>query len=88
MNWKLRCSVEKDGEWYASYCEDLGIASQGETVQEAKKNLEEAVEMFFEDASPLEILSHLGLLEAESPIEIQQTPHQETHATQWELVVA
>lgn len=53
MLWKLKCSVEKDGEWYASYCEDLGIASQGETVQEARKNLEEAVEMFFEDASPI-----------------------------------
>ncbi|MCY3899917.1 MAG: type II toxin-antitoxin system HicB family antitoxin [Caldilineaceae bacterium] len=88
MIWKLKCSVEKDGEWYASYCEDLGIASQGETVQEAKKNLEEAVEMFFEDASPIEILNHLGLLEAESPLEIRRAPHQETQATEWELVVA
>ena len=88
MIWKLRCSVEKDGELYASYCEDLGIASQGATVQEAKNNLEEAVEMFLEDASPLEIVSHLGLFEAESPLEIQRTPRQETQATEWELVVA
>ena len=40
-----------------SYCEGLGIASQGETFNEARKNLEEAIEMFFEDASQNEILS-------------------------------
>ncbi len=65
MTWKLKCSVERDGEWYASYCEELGIASQGETVQEAKRNLEEAVEMFFEDASPIEIMSFLPTTQAE-----------------------
>ena len=46
MRWKLKCVVEPDGDWYVSHCEELGVASQGETVHEARENLEEAIEMF------------------------------------------
>ena len=94
MRWKLKCVIEPEDDWYVSYCEELGIASQGETVNEAKKNLEEAIEMFFEDASQSEILSLLVHLQPESPVEIQHHPeipamqHQEEQGTQWELVVA
>ena len=94
MRWKLKCVIEPEDDWYVSYCEELGIASQGETVNEAKENLEEAIEMFFEDASQSEILSLLAHLKPESPVEIQHHPevsvmqHQEQQGTQWELVVA
>ena len=70
MRWKLKCLVEPEDDWYVSYCEESGIASQGETVDEAKKNLEEAIEMFFEDALHSEILSLLAPLEPSSPVEI------------------
>lgn len=94
MRWKLKCVIEPEDDWYVSYCDELGIASQGETVIEAKKNLEEAIEMFFEDASQSEILSLLAPLKPESPVEIQHQPeitvmqHPEDQGTQWELVVA
>ena len=94
MRWKFKCLVEPDDDWYVSYCEELGIVSQGETVIEAKRNLEEAIEMFFEDASQSEILSLLAPLKPESPVGIQHPPrisliqHQEGQGTQWELVVA
>ena len=94
MRWKLKCVIEPEDDWYVSYCEELGIASQGETVNEAKENLEEAIEMFFEDASQSEILSLLAPLKPESPVEIQRHPeisviqHEEKQGTQWELVVA
>lgn len=94
MGWKLKCVIESEDDWYVSCCEGLGIASQGKAVDEAKKNLEEAIEMFFEDASPNEILSLLALLKPESPVEIQHRPkvktmqHQGEQDTQWELVVA
>ena len=42
-----------------------------ETVDEAKRNLEEAIEMFFEDASQSEVLSLLAHLKPESSVEIQ-----------------
>ena len=93
MRWKLKCLVEPEDDWYVSYCEELGIASQGETFIEAKKNLEEAIEMFCEDASHSEIVGLLAPLEPESPVEIQRPPEipamqrQELQGTQWELII-
>ena len=51
--------IEKEGTGYVSLCPELDIASQGETVSEAKENLQEALELFFECASPEEIESRL-----------------------------
>ena len=94
MRWKLKCVIEPEDDWYLSYCEELGIASQGETVGEARENLEEAIEMFLEDASQSEIMGLLALLEPESfvkirrPPEIQAEQQQEGQGTQWVLTVA
>ena len=44
---------------FVALCPELDIASQGYTVEEAKKNLEEAVTLFFECASPEEIKERL-----------------------------
>jgi len=85
MSWKLKCMIEPDDDWYVSDCEELGIASQGETANEAKKNLEEAIEMFFEDASQSEILSLLASLKPGSPFGIQH--HPVGKGTQWEIDV-
>lgn len=38
-----------------SLCPELDIASQGDTIEEARDNLREALELFFECASPTEI---------------------------------
>jgi predicted RNase H-like HicB family nuclease len=40
-------------------CPELDIASQGNTVEEAKANLQEVLELFFEHASPREIKDRL-----------------------------
>ena len=40
-------------------CPELDIASQGETVEQARVNLIEAIELFFEVASPQEINERL-----------------------------
>jgi predicted RNase H-like HicB family nuclease len=40
-------------------CPELDIASQGNTVEEARANLREAIELFFESASPQEIVDRL-----------------------------
>ncbi|MBU1194030.1 MAG: type II toxin-antitoxin system HicB family antitoxin [Proteobacteria bacterium] len=47
--------IEKEDAGYTALCPELDIASQGETVSEAKDNLKEALELFFECASPEEI---------------------------------
>ncbi|MEC4984429.1 MAG: type II toxin-antitoxin system HicB family antitoxin [Oscillatoria sp. PMC 1068.18] len=47
--------IESEGNGYVSLCSELDIASQGETVAEAKKNLIEAIKLFLEVASASEI---------------------------------
>jgi len=51
--------IEKEGDLYVSLCPELDIASQGETVEEAKANLTEALELFFETASTSEIADRI-----------------------------
>ena len=41
--------IEKGNGRYSSLCLELDVASQGRTVGEAKKNLQEAVEVYLED---------------------------------------
>ncbi len=47
--------IQKEDDYYVSICPELDIASQGSTVEEAKYNLQEAVELFLETASLSEI---------------------------------
>ncbi|MCY7310115.1 MAG: type II toxin-antitoxin system HicB family antitoxin [Chitinophagaceae bacterium] len=47
--------IEKQDDGYVALCPELDIASQGDTVEEAKVNLHEAIELFFEHASNDEI---------------------------------
>ena len=51
----LTAILNKEDDMYVALCLELDIASQGRTVEEAKRNLSEAVELFFETASPEEI---------------------------------
>ena len=54
---QLTCIIEREGNGYVSLCPQIDIASQGESVEEARNNLIEAIELFFETASPSEILT-------------------------------
>ncbi|MBE9014068.1 type II toxin-antitoxin system HicB family antitoxin [Pseudanabaenaceae cyanobacterium LEGE 13415] len=51
--------IEREGDGYVSLCPELDIASQGETIEEAKQNLAEAIELFFEVADPSEVQRRL-----------------------------
>ena len=52
---QLTAIIEREGSGYVSLCPELDIASQGDSIEEARKNLQEALELFFETASPEEI---------------------------------
>ncbi len=56
---KLTILIEREGNGYVSLCPEVDVASQGDTIEEARKNLIEAVELFFETASPAEIQERL-----------------------------
>ena len=47
--------IEREDDGYVSLCPELDMASQGSTVEEARTNLIEALELFFEIAEPTEI---------------------------------
>ena len=74
MNKKFQFTavIEKEGEGDGSLCPELDIASQGETVEEATANLKEAIELFFEHASG---------------IEIRQRLHEEVFVTRLEIAI-
>jgi predicted RNase H-like HicB family nuclease len=59
MQRQLTAIIEREGDGYISLCPEYDIASQGSTIEEARTNLREALELFFETASPEEIQTRL-----------------------------
>ena len=55
MNRQLTAIVEREGEGYVALCPEVDVASQGDTVAEARDNLAEALTLFFEAVSAGEI---------------------------------
>jgi predicted RNase H-like HicB family nuclease len=51
--------IEREGNGYAALCPEIDIASQGDTVEEARQNLAEAIELFLEVADPSEVQNRL-----------------------------
>mgnify|MGYP000863923984 CR=1 FL=1 len=51
--------IEREEDMYVAICLELDIASQGDTVEEARDNLVEAIELFLEVADPSEIEGRL-----------------------------
>ena len=72
MQKQLTAIIEREGNGFVSLCPELDIASQGSTIEEARENLREASELFFETASPAEIRDRL---------------HDEVYITRMEIAV-
>lgn len=60
MSKRLTAVIHLEDDGYVALCPELDIASQGDTIELARENLQEALELFFECASPGEIQSRLG----------------------------
>ena len=73
MKRKLTAIIEREDDMYVALCPELDIASQGDSIESARDNLQEAIELFFETASPEETKERL---------------HGEIFITQVEVVVA
>jgi len=56
---ELTALIEREGDGFGSICPALDSASQGDTIEVARDNLREALELFFETASPEEIRTRL-----------------------------
>ena len=54
----ITLTKEADGG-YSAVCTNLDVASQGETIEEAKENVREAVELYLESAQELGIIDNV-----------------------------
>ncbi len=64
--------IEREAGGYIYLCPEFDIASQGDTIEEARLDLREALELFFETASPKEIQTRM---------------HEEVYVTRVEVAV-
>lgn len=55
MTRQLTAVIEREGDGFVALCPEVDVASQGDSVDEARTNLQEALELFFETASEAEI---------------------------------
>lgn len=67
----LTATIWREDGGYVSLCSELDIASQGDTVEEARRNLREAVELFFETAHPNEVSDRLNSEVYITPMEVE-----------------
>ena len=49
MKYNFMVSIIKDDGWYVASCLENHVASQGKTREEALANLQEALELYYED---------------------------------------
>mgnify|MGYP003457154148 CR=1 FL=1 len=59
QNRELTAIIEREGDYYVALCPELDIASQGTSIEQARANLKEALELFFETADAAEIKTRL-----------------------------
>ena len=60
MSRRLTAIIQREGDGFVALCPELDVASQGDSIEDARENLREALELFFECASPGEIQQRLG----------------------------
>jgi predicted RNase H-like HicB family nuclease len=61
MTRRLTALIEREADGYVALCPELDIASQGDSVEAARDNLKEALELFFESAPPDEVARRLAI---------------------------
>ena len=59
MTKTLTAIVNHENHGYVALCPELDIASQGDTIGQARDNLREALELFYETADSAEISNRL-----------------------------
>jgi predicted RNase H-like HicB family nuclease len=57
---RLTCVIEREDDAYVASCPELDIASQGGSMEEARGNLIEAVQLFLETADPSEVTARVA----------------------------
>ncbi|MEK7619927.1 MAG: type II toxin-antitoxin system HicB family antitoxin [Patescibacteria group bacterium] len=46
MTYMCTTVITQEGKWFVAHCVELGVVSQGKNVEEAQRNLKEAVGLY------------------------------------------
>ena len=70
---QMTAIIQREGDGYVALCPELDVASQGDSIEDARKNLQEAVELFVEAADPAEIQNrkHSEIFITQLSVELQ-----------------
>lgn len=60
MSKYLTAFIQREDDGFVATCPELDVVSQGDTIESARDNLREAVELFLECAPKDEIQDRLG----------------------------
>jgi predicted RNase H-like HicB family nuclease len=60
MPMKFTAVISKEKNWYVAHCIEIGVVSQGKTIDQAKSNLREAVELYIESFGTEDIPQSTG----------------------------
>lgn len=71
MSYKFTIIITHESKGYVARCVELGVVSQGKTIEQAQKNLREAVELYLED-EPAKRLSSGKTAPLVTTLEIQR----------------
>lgn len=52
---RLTAAITQEGDWFVARCLEVEVTSQGKTLDDARTNLTEALELFFEGDSDVEV---------------------------------
>ena len=72
MTHEITAIIQREGEHYVALCPEFDVASQGDSVELARANLAEAVQLFLQTASREEIMRRV---------------HSETYITRVEVAI-
>ena len=59
MTRSFTAMIQREEDMYVALCPELDVASQGDTVEDARENLREAIELFLEEADAEEVSARL-----------------------------
>jgi len=60
MSSKFTAIITREENWYVAHCVELGVVSQGKTIEQAQVNLKEAVELYLESFGTEDIPENIG----------------------------
>lgn len=65
MSIKVTVVVQREEDWYVAKCLENSVASQGKTLEESLENLQEALELYYEDSElvPMYLPTYITTLE-------------------------